>query len=397
MEYTYFGRIGLWVSRLCLGTVNFERHTSEEDTLPVLSQALQAGINFFDTTNSYNDCDASITVGSLRSTLGLDRGTSADVALARDGIGKRIVQRLKQFISKHVDIKKAAAIAMAIWLLNGGIPAHAEQQPELNIYQEQTTEQSMSGEGEEQTLANIHDDWEILKPPHGDKDFTHSFNYLLIEEANARSIMHLVYLGKSDDENFFLGLRGFIWNGDEVVIDKTINSLVGRNGLIKENIVDITEVKHIPNPVEKFYDLTILSIKDIDMTDYAPVVTAPYPDQGTDLKMYSYIIPEGKFWDPKSYPLGKRSCKAGRINSIHGFGYNNCLVVDSITSPGSPVVDKQNRLVGLYLGDKLLGEDQVLTAFASLVPTKLGYLDMEGYAVDAKDKIATTWGEIKQR
>ena len=51
MEYTYLGRIGLQVSRLCLGTVNFGRHVSAEDTYPVLSQALQAGINFFDTAN----------------------------------------------------------------------------------------------------------------------------------------------------------------------------------------------------------------------------------------------------------------------------------------------------------------------------------------------------------
>lgn len=62
---------------------------------------------------------------------------------------------------------------------------------------------------------------------------------------------------------------------------------------------------------------------------------------------------------------------------------------------GSPVVDKQNRLVRLYLGQKRIRA--VLTAFASLVPTKLGYLDMEGYAVDARDKIATTWAQIKQR
>ena len=55
MEYTYLGRTGLQVSRLCLGTVNFGRHVSEADTFPILSRALQAGINFFDTANIYND------------------------------------------------------------------------------------------------------------------------------------------------------------------------------------------------------------------------------------------------------------------------------------------------------------------------------------------------------
>ena len=48
MEHTDLGRIGLQVSRLCLGTVNFGRHASEEDSFSILSQALQTGINFFD-------------------------------------------------------------------------------------------------------------------------------------------------------------------------------------------------------------------------------------------------------------------------------------------------------------------------------------------------------------
>ena len=46
MEYTYLGRTGLQVSRLCLGTVNFGRHASEEDSSRVMSRALEAGITF---------------------------------------------------------------------------------------------------------------------------------------------------------------------------------------------------------------------------------------------------------------------------------------------------------------------------------------------------------------
>ena len=55
MEYTYLGRVGLRVSRFCLGTVNFGRHASEADSFSVMSRSLQAGINFFDTANIYND------------------------------------------------------------------------------------------------------------------------------------------------------------------------------------------------------------------------------------------------------------------------------------------------------------------------------------------------------
>ena len=53
MDYTHLGRSGLSVSRLCLGTMNFGPETSEEDSHAIMDQALDAGINFFDTANVY--------------------------------------------------------------------------------------------------------------------------------------------------------------------------------------------------------------------------------------------------------------------------------------------------------------------------------------------------------
>ena len=53
MKYTHLGRTGLTVSRLCLGTMNFGARTSETDSFAIMDQALESGINFFDTANSY--------------------------------------------------------------------------------------------------------------------------------------------------------------------------------------------------------------------------------------------------------------------------------------------------------------------------------------------------------
>lgn len=53
MQYTHLGRTGLLVSRLCLGTMNFGPLTSEEDSFRIMDQALEMGINFFDTANVY--------------------------------------------------------------------------------------------------------------------------------------------------------------------------------------------------------------------------------------------------------------------------------------------------------------------------------------------------------
>src|SRR5579884_1387546 len=53
MEYVHLGRSGVKVSRLCLGCMNFGPETSEADSGRIMDQALEAGINFFDTANVY--------------------------------------------------------------------------------------------------------------------------------------------------------------------------------------------------------------------------------------------------------------------------------------------------------------------------------------------------------
>jgi NDP-hexose 2,3-enoyl reductase len=53
MEFTNLGRTGLKVSRLCLGTMNFGPKTSEPESFTIMDRALEHGINFFDTANTY--------------------------------------------------------------------------------------------------------------------------------------------------------------------------------------------------------------------------------------------------------------------------------------------------------------------------------------------------------
>ena len=53
MEYVHLGRIGLRVSRLCLGTMNFGPLASEDDSFAIMDAALEHGITFFDTANVY--------------------------------------------------------------------------------------------------------------------------------------------------------------------------------------------------------------------------------------------------------------------------------------------------------------------------------------------------------
>ena len=53
MEYTHLGRTGLQVSRLALGTMNFGPETPEPDSHAVMDNAIELGLNFFDTANVY--------------------------------------------------------------------------------------------------------------------------------------------------------------------------------------------------------------------------------------------------------------------------------------------------------------------------------------------------------
>ncbi|MBI2935812.1 MAG: aldo/keto reductase [Chloroflexi bacterium] len=53
MEYRKLGRTGLKVSRLCLGTNMFGDYVDEAASLKVLDAAVEHGINFLDTSDSY--------------------------------------------------------------------------------------------------------------------------------------------------------------------------------------------------------------------------------------------------------------------------------------------------------------------------------------------------------
>lgn len=55
MEYRRIGRTGLYVSRICVGSVAFGQRLSDAESLPLIDRAMGEGINFFDTANSYNE------------------------------------------------------------------------------------------------------------------------------------------------------------------------------------------------------------------------------------------------------------------------------------------------------------------------------------------------------
>ncbi len=71
MDYVKFGRSGLGVSRLCIGCMTYGipgrgSHPwtlDEEKSRPLIKQAIELGINFFDTANVYSDGTSEEIVG----------------------------------------------------------------------------------------------------------------------------------------------------------------------------------------------------------------------------------------------------------------------------------------------------------------------------------------------
>jgi aryl-alcohol dehydrogenase-like predicted oxidoreductase len=89
MEYANLGRSGLNVSRLCLGTMNFGPHTDEKSSYRIMDQALEDGINFFDTANVYGwETGQGITEQIIGRWLAQGGGRREQVVLATKVYGK---------------------------------------------------------------------------------------------------------------------------------------------------------------------------------------------------------------------------------------------------------------------------------------------------------------------
>lgn len=70
MEYKELGRSSLKVSRICLGTMNFGMATPEKDSFNIMDNAIEEGVNFFDTADIY---------GSKLFTKGMGTGLTEEI------------------------------------------------------------------------------------------------------------------------------------------------------------------------------------------------------------------------------------------------------------------------------------------------------------------------------
>ena len=92
MKYVKLGNTGLDISPISLGCMTFGdpnrgNHSwslSEDESRPLIKQAIEAGINFFDTANVYSDGSSEEIVGRALKDLGaaLLEGPQAALGMA---------------------------------------------------------------------------------------------------------------------------------------------------------------------------------------------------------------------------------------------------------------------------------------------------------------------------
>ena len=87
MKYTKLAKTGIKVSRICVGCMSYGRPSEdfhlwtlgEDETRQMVKQALDLGVNFFDTANVYSHGTSEVFLGSALKRLGVKR---EDVVLA---------------------------------------------------------------------------------------------------------------------------------------------------------------------------------------------------------------------------------------------------------------------------------------------------------------------------
>jgi 1-deoxyxylulose-5-phosphate synthase len=129
MEYVNLGRTGLKVSRICLGCMSYGspastalpgRHAwalDEEQSQPFLRQALEAGINFFDTANVYSSGASEEVLGRFvkrharreavviaTKVWGLMRSEPNGRGLSRKAIAFELDESLRRLQTDYVDL-----------------------------------------------------------------------------------------------------------------------------------------------------------------------------------------------------------------------------------------------------------------------------------------------------
>ena len=120
MQYTTLGHSGIKISKLCLGGMSFGKPSPDfhqwtigpDDTRAVIKRALDLGINFIDTANTYSFGTSEEYIGAALRDLGIARDQVVlaskvyfnEGKLSREAINREIDGTLKRLGTDYLDL-----------------------------------------------------------------------------------------------------------------------------------------------------------------------------------------------------------------------------------------------------------------------------------------------------
>src|SRR5438093_209895 len=115
MNYRQLGTSGVKVSPICLGTMMFGGATNEADSIRIIHRAIDAGVNFIDTANTYAKGESERIVGNavrdrrdrvfLATKVRVAVGTGPnDAGCSRYHIMREVENSLRRLGLDHVDL-----------------------------------------------------------------------------------------------------------------------------------------------------------------------------------------------------------------------------------------------------------------------------------------------------
>ena len=115
MQYKRIGRTGIQVSPFCLGAMTFGSQVNEADAINVVKAAVDAGVNFFDTADSYTDGKSEEILGKalkgvrssavIATKVGFNFSKAPNErGLSRKYIRNRIDESLRRLQTDYIDL-----------------------------------------------------------------------------------------------------------------------------------------------------------------------------------------------------------------------------------------------------------------------------------------------------
>ena len=243
--------------------------------------------------------------------------------------------------------------------------------------------------------------WQQQEVMHNDYEWEKQIFYFLVDKGDERLAFHFVYIGQKDDHSLFVGRQRPY--GTHVLDNHTeglATSLVGYRGEVAYNI-DLIEVASFYDTIDGIVNLSVFSIKGLDMSEYKPATLEALPSHSEEsLRAFTYrpephplLTPE-EANDQFMLRLLTRECKIvpNKFPDKTRLALHTCGAKDFAVG-GLMFLQSTGALVGYHSGwvDELgivVGMGDNLVSFGDWAVAA---------APSLQRNMATTWGAIKSR